>query len=335
MTETSQQPAAGAINDALGYAMRGWCCVPIPAGHKGPLITDWQHRQWQLKDFTPTNNIGVILGHRSGNLVDVDLDCQEALVLAPIYLPPTRAIFGRNAKPQSHWLYISPGAQKTTFADPLRDKKNTLLELRSDGRDGGTHQTLFPPSIADGERREWHGSTIEPMAVDAIVLHQRCTWLAIGCLVLRHVSETAARRPGHDLPHLLHEAEPVLGRKAFAWLGLPDPDAPQHKPKLRRPISRGAPSLWELAEAIPNDVLSWDDWNAFGLAFYAASGGDGDGFLAFDRFSSKCGKYIGPETLARWRHYAKSPPSATGLGKLIKAAIAAGWRSHTGGRHAI
>ena len=30
-----------------------------------------------------------------------------------------------------------------------------LLELRGDGREGGAHLTLLPPSIADGERRAW------------------------------------------------------------------------------------------------------------------------------------------------------------------------------------
>jgi hypothetical protein len=83
--------------------------------------------------------------------------------------------------------------------------------------------------------------------------------------------------------------------------------------------------LSELAEAIPNDEC-WDGWTAFGLAFFMASNGSEEGFIAFDRFSAKSPKYSGPETRARWRHFAKSPPSNTGLGKLMKAALAAGWR---------
>jgi hypothetical protein len=144
---------------------------------------------------------------------------------------------------------------------------------------------------------------------------------------MRYVSESAAHRPGRHLPHLLQEADPVLGRKAFAWLGMPDPEAPRYTPRPRSELSATEVTLWELATAIPNNNLAWDDWNAFGLAFFAASDGSEEGFLAFDRFSTQCGKYDGPETVARWRHYHRSPPNATGLGKLIKAAIAARWRS--------
>ena len=66
-----------------------------------------------------------------------------------------------------------------------------LLELRA-----GMHLSLIPPSATSGERRDWHGETVELAAVNAAILGQRAAWLAIGCLVMRHVSEYAARRPG-------------------------------------------------------------------------------------------------------------------------------------------
>jgi Bifunctional DNA primase/polymerase, N-terminal/Primase C terminal 2 (PriCT-2) len=306
------------------YQAQLWSMVPIPAGKKGPAASEWQLREWLPGDFSPDANVGVILGQRSFGLVDVDLDCREALALADVYLPPTGAVFGRKSKPRSHRLYIAPEAVKATFADPLSGEM--LLELRAAGKDGGAHQTLLPPSIADSERRAWEGDVIDPALVEAEVLHNRCSWLAIACLIERHISPTAARRPGHDMPKLLYEADPVLGRKAFAWLGLPDPDAPQYQPKRRSDLSASEIALWELASAIPNSALSWDDWNAYGLAFYAAASGSEEGFLAFDRFSAQCGKYSGPETQARWRHYHRSPPSATGIGKLINAALSTGWR---------
>lgn len=321
------------IEAARDYLARGWQIVPIPVGRKGPIVQGWQCRQWQPEDFEPDSNIGIILGPRSGDLVDVDHDCSEALMLAPIYLPPTGAIFGRSSKPRSHWLYVSPSAVKESFADLLSGEM--LVELRAAGRDGAAHQTLVPPSVTNGERRTWEGDKIEPTTINAAKLHQRCVWLAVASLVARYVSETAAQRPGHDLPHLLYEADPVLGRKAFAWLGLPDPEAPQYSPKARLVLSATEVTLWELAAAIPNHGLAWDDWNAYGLAFFAASNGSEEGFIAFDRFSAQCGKYNGPETVVRWRHYRRSPPNATGLGKLIKAAITAGWRSNSpGARHA-
>jgi Bifunctional DNA primase/polymerase, N-terminal len=209
------------------YRRRGWSLVPTATGSKRPTAQGWQTRAWAPEDFALGGNVSVILGPRSGNLTDIDLDCPEALALADIYLPPTDAVFGRASKPRSHRLYVSAGAVFEAFADPLSAAGNMLLELRAQGRDGGAHQTLIPPSIADGERREWEGESIEPAPFDAAKLRRRCAYLAIGCLIRRHVSKQASEHPAPDFPHLLYEAEPVLGRVAYRWLGMPDPDAPQ------------------------------------------------------------------------------------------------------------
>jgi hypothetical protein len=310
------------------YRAREWALVPIPTGKKGPTTPGWQTRKWEPGDFAADGNVGVILGPRSGDLVDIDIDCAEALDLADLYLPQTNAVFGRASKPRSHRLYTASGARKESFADPATGEM--LVELRAAGRDGAGHQTLFPPSVADGERREWCGDTIEPSVIPASALRTAVAWLAVGCLVDRHVSEHAARRPGEDLPGLLFEADPNLGRAAFKWLRQPDPDAPRYRPKPRSELSATEVTVWELADAIPNNEC-WDGWTAFGLAFFAASRGSEEGFIAFDRFSAKSPKYNGAETIARWRHFAKSPPTNTGISKLIAAAINAGWRSGRNG----
>jgi len=110
------------------------------------------------------------LGKHSRDLVDCDLDCEEAIEIAPLYLPETWAIFGRSSAPRSHWLYFAPEAQFEAFVDPIA--KETLLELRAEGRDGGAHITIVPPSVADGERRAWCGDAIDPAAVDSLRLRQ-------------------------------------------------------------------------------------------------------------------------------------------------------------------
>ena len=38
-------------------------------------------------------------------LTDIDLDCAEAITLAPHYLPKTPSYFGRASKAFSHFLY--------------------------------------------------------------------------------------------------------------------------------------------------------------------------------------------------------------------------------------
>ena len=267
-------------------------------------------------------NIGLILGARSGETVDIDLDCPEALALAPLYLPATGAIFGRASKPQSHRLYIALGATYEAFADPLTS--DMLIELRAQGRTGGAHQTLLPPSIADGERREWHGDTIAPAVIEAIALRTSVAWLATGALTMRYVSETAARNPCPNLPNLLREADHALGRRALDWLGLPHPDAPRRCPRPRREMSQAELDLAELVAEIPNNC-DWHEWNAIGLAIFAVDSSD-HGLTVFGDFSAKSPKYDPHSVQERWRSYRRSPPSRTGIGKLIALGLAAGWR---------
>lgn len=317
-------PLLGAARE---YYRRGWAVVPVPPGQKASVMTGWPNFRAAADDlphlFRDGGNIAVILGAPSGQLVDIDLDCPEALALADLYLPATRAIFGRASKPDSHRLFVAPRAVYESFADPLTSK--TLVELRAAGPDGGAHQTIFPPSIADSERREWCGDTIAPTVIDAVALRTAVVWLAIGCLAMRYVDETPARNPGPDVPGLLWECDHALGRRAYDWLGLPHPDAPRRYPRPRRELSRDDLDLAEMVAAIPNDC-DWPAWNEIGMAIYAASGGSEHGSVVFDDFSAKSAKYQSHAVVERWRNYRRSPPTRTGIGKLIALALASGWR---------
>ena len=112
------------------------------------------------------------------------------------------------------------------FADPLSGEKHAA-RIAGTGRDGGAHQTLIPPSIADGEPREWEGEKSSRRS------SMPQSWAAASpisrsvVLIRRYVSEHASERPAPDLPHLLYEADPILGRAGYRWLGMPDPDAPR------------------------------------------------------------------------------------------------------------
>jgi hypothetical protein len=306
------------------YFDRGYELKPVPSGQKRPIIKGWPDRDSSLDDFYDDSNVAIRLGKRSGGLLDCDLDCEEAIELAPLYLLETEAIFGRKSKPRSHWLYIAEGAQFETFIDPVAQQ--TLLELRADGRDGGAHLTLVPPSVADGEQREWCGEIIEPATFNSRALRICMARLAIGCLTMRYVSEYAARRPGPDLLDILWEFDHELGRPAYRWLGKPTPDAPRWTPKPRPLLSDREVKLRELARAIPNNA-DWHEWNNIGMAFFAASDGSDEGFIAFDTFSVKSPRYDPHAVEERWRNYRRSPPSRIGLGTLVHLAHQAGWKS--------
>jgi hypothetical protein len=309
----------------LEYRRRGWATVPVPTGSKRPIVAGWNTAAFQADAFEADDNIAIVLGARSGWLADVDLDCAEAIALADIYLPQTGAEFGRASRPRCHRLYIAAEAAFEAFADPLIDGKNTLVELRADGVSGGSHLCLAPPSVADGERREWSEEIIAPLVVNAKALRLQVARLAVGCLVMRYVSEHAAQRPGPDLPGLLWEFDRPLGKAAFKWLGIPDPDAPQRYPPHRRDMSRRDLDLAEIVHAIPNSC-SWEEWNAIGLAVFAASGGSGDGKVIFDDFSATSPRYDPHAVEERWRNYGRSPPGRIGIGFLVRLARDAGWR---------
>lgn len=150
---------------ALDYIGRGWAPIPVPYRSKAPKGKAWQQLRVTCENaashFNGARlNIGVLLGAPSGNLVDVDLDCREALVLASRFLPPTGSVFGRVGKPRSHRLYRSKVPRTVQFEDPIgtvdengEDRATMLLELRSTGG-----QTVFPGSTQEsGERIDWAG----------------------------------------------------------------------------------------------------------------------------------------------------------------------------------
>jgi putative DNA primase/helicase len=125
--------------------------------------------------------------------------------------------------------------------------------------------------------------------------------------------------------------------KAPQWLVdailVDDKGKPKRDPKSPRahqPFT-GTPQcdLDQLAAAmafISNDNLPWEEWSSWGLALFAASGGSQRGFEIFDEFSARSNKYDPVTTDERWDEISGSPPSATGPGKIFKAALANGWQ---------
>ena len=99
-------------------AARGWSLKPVLAGQKRPAIKGWPDREFGPADFADEMNIAIRLGKHSRNVVDCDLDCEEAIEIAPLYLPETGAIFGRSSAPRSH-SYFALGAQFEAFVASL------------------------------------------------------------------------------------------------------------------------------------------------------------------------------------------------------------------------
>jgi hypothetical protein len=160
--------------------------IPLRPRSKKPVGDEWQN--WRLTvdeidlAFSDSQNIGVLLGEPSHGLVDVDLDCDAAVALAPVFLPPTPATFGRTSRRASHRLYRCdpppPATRKLQYA--VDGQRATLVEVRSTGS-----QTVFPGSThPSGEPIEWD-ETGEPSVVDADVLLAAARRLAAASLLVK------------------------------------------------------------------------------------------------------------------------------------------------------
>jgi hypothetical protein len=199
----SNQPA---LDLACDYLARGLSVLPIEYRgkrpfHNGRLLTGWQRLRLTADELPAyfngqPQNIGVLLGEASGELVDVDLDCPIAVKLAPAFLPPTGAIFGRDTKRRSHWLYHVRLATKK-FRDPLLERpangaerdKAMLVELRSTGA-----QTVFPGSVHEsGEAISWD-SDGDVARVEAKDLESAAARLAAATLLARHWPPVGSRQ---------------------------------------------------------------------------------------------------------------------------------------------
>jgi len=199
MADDATRGHDSALTVALSYLARGWRVVPVTHGGKKPLNPDdskgqnWQHLRGDEADIRrwfsgPPRNVGVILGAPSQRLVDIDLDCPEAIALAPLFLPKTEATFGRASAPRSHWLYRAPGARTQRYTDP--EGGGTIVEIRADGA-----QTVFPGSIhASGEAIEWDALG-DPLDIEAGQLQRAVLDLAAAAVVARAWPDDGGR---HD-----------------------------------------------------------------------------------------------------------------------------------------
>lgn len=207
------------LEAARWYLGRGYAPIPIPAGSKVPVLKGWQALRLAEDELprhfngAPTSgNIGLLLGEPSGWLVDVDLDCEEAISLAGQYLPPTGATSGRPGKPGSHWWYTCEGAVTRKHQDPVTRKM--IVELRSTGA-----QTVVGPGVhPSGE--PYDPLEGDPTVVDHAELAAAVVALAEAVIEARHGRKEAivSRAPPTGNSRFSALPEDLVERRAAAYL---------------------------------------------------------------------------------------------------------------------
>jgi AAA domain/Bifunctional DNA primase/polymerase, N-terminal len=260
--QAQQSGPTSRLEIALAYIKRGWALVPIPFREKAPRIRGWTKLRITEAPsyFDGPGNIGVILGEASGGLVDIDLDCSEAVELARVHLPATEAIFGRQGKPRSHWLYrVKGNAPTIQIKDPLT--KEMLLELRGDGG----FQTVFPGSVHESDEPiEWVIQG-EPLRIEYTVLCKAVRHLAARCLIKRYCSEAIDRT---GLQTALGRIDIRVANMLRELCDLAVASMPSTNERL--PVSQ----VWPWANALPDYLKDLPNRNLARIALLSLARGD-------------------------------------------------------------
>lgn len=219
--------------------------VPIPLGHRtkdpGSNGDGWHERRYGVECFSDDAGIGLLVGKHSGNLVDVDLDCDEARLLAPAFLPPTEMRHGRPPVGETHWWFVTdealPFEKFVDVGEGRKKRGKTIVELRSNEGDKG-EQTVIPPSVHEetGEQLIWTADG-EPAKMRGADLRHAVRRLAAATLLARHFPKPPTEQGGgsrHDFCLALgamllragwqpDDAHAFVGNVAFAG-GSDDPE---------------------------------------------------------------------------------------------------------------
>lgn len=138
---------------AKQYRERGFHTIRLRPRSKRPIGTGWQSGAEPDTDFGNGENVGIVLGQKSGGLVDIDLDSPESIHLARLFFDDLPS-FGRESSRESHRVAICNDlpTDAKVIRLPWADSQDVLIELRASGG-----QTVFPPSIHEGtgETVEW------------------------------------------------------------------------------------------------------------------------------------------------------------------------------------
>jgi P4 family phage/plasmid primase-like protien len=241
------QLAAAALRE------RGIGIVWLHAGEKNPHRRGWTKQSQEPADYTSGDNLGILTGVLSGNLVCVDLDSADAIRLAETYLPPTGMIDGRLSKQRSHYFYrvtdIPPDetSGKGPSGGPCTRRFAGVLDFLGTGA-----QATAPPSIVKGEPRIWL-SNDEPATI---------TYADLRAAVDRIVTELSPpanpvgrpRKHTPSLPSSLH----VVSTIDVPPLDLAEAWFSQHEPAITG--QDGRRRTYVAARHLTNDfALSVDD----------------------------------------------------------------------------
>lgn len=229
-----------AVSIALGWLERGILTVPLEPGTKRPSGGNgWNNlritRENVRDHFRDGDNIGALWGEPSGWVVDVDLDMDEAARAAGRLLTKTFT-YGRETRPQTHYLYKSEGCRTTKWVAP---DGSVIVEIRSTKT-----QSVLPPSVHPTGERYSIDRDVAIATMPSDSLRERLAKLAAVSLLAESYPERGSR---HDFIHafvgaLLRdehkpEAARVLGLALLDAVGVKEDDLEQRRRTIENTIT--------------------------------------------------------------------------------------------------
>lgn len=165
--------------------------VPVPYKQKGPILQGWpdlvisEHNVSDYFDEAP-KNVSVLLGKEESRILDLDLDCLEAVKFGGLFSPKTGFVYGHLSKPNSHMLYrsVDEEVKSARFEHP---EMGVLLEIRGKGcctlLPGSTHPNgeVYEPFPASAELAQVSGEELyRSAALIAVCSLMTIRWPATG-----------------------------------------------------------------------------------------------------------------------------------------------------------
>ena len=313
MTEDIDAADLSPLNIARRFTADGIRLFPCAPRSKKPAMSAWQMRETptdaELVAWTEAGNNIAIIGGSDLVIIDVDGPAAKAhldkLEAEHGPLPPTyRVTTGREnggehiyfwqSWPLAPFCFIGfPGTRTTP------DGKDDLLEFRT-----ANHYCMAEGSI--------HPDTGATYTGNGLPIADLPSWLCDGLPGARKPAAEKKKKTADDpFPAFLEKLQAHAGEGCST-----DPDdwyPPATREKIESAIA-----------AIPNDDLTWEEWNRIGMAIFAAT--DGEGLDAFVEWSGKSGKFNHRATVKRWEHYFRSPPTQLTEGTIFYEAQKAGWQ---------
>ncbi len=296
------------LDAALQYAGRGWRVLPLyglqhgvctcklgtrctspgkhPCVKMGKAFANASTDRGQIEKWfgKPGRNVGIATGHGLG-VVDVDGE-QGLATLRGVASSLPRTLVSTTGR-GLHLYYAVEG--------PCPTNSGAGLDIRGDGG-----MVVAPPSMhLSGKAYAWIEAPLAPIPAELLTFFRS------------RRGKTSTKLNQGINARLVPD---YLQRSASARL------ADRATAGLEQPAQ--AADLIAVARTLPNPPPSpqwgWDDWNKYGMAFWASSQGEDYGLEGFCLWSEKSPIFDEDKCLERWENYDKYPPTSIGFNFLAK-----------------